>query len=628
MRTVRRQAELMADQARADTDVLADTYTPRGQKTAPAYVNEMVQWVQQNPGAGRTQAVDAFEDIITRARANGYTVSRHLGDAARDISTPQGTPEERRQIEARLRELGVRVLPEPDAAGGPHWHINLDNNARRAPQTPNTGTYSEQARQDRQVVPGNVPRSQRIERIQRISPMKSGFGGVILGSRPEQAPRPIRADLRLQDGHVFLDVEVEGTPGRHSYGGITPTELWCAYHFVRPGQDAKRLGAEAGDLGLVGIARNKMGTHGSWEFGVHPALANTWIGWEAMRLDMVLALGDPRLPALPGGWVTYRWYDAPARITAGGGRISIRPAAGPEDIVMRLQLWGKDKMMPFNSEPLIEQLGSQCEPLRHIDRFARTVALLSWLDEAGKLPSLPAGVGPQRYDLAPECHFSEVVSQSATASFGKLTAQDPVDTVLRGAHRKIHVVELTGGQEYVVDLESGQFDPLLRVEDRDGKQVAFDDDSAGGLDARVVLRPGQTAIYRLIVTTYKPGATGSYFLKVWPGEVGPGQFLMQAAGALNANDPRDAVRRNSPHRVHLCRLRAGRTYEIGLASKFDNYLRLEDSSRRQLAQDDDSGGNLTARMVVTPQATEQHRIIVTSFNASSGGYVLSVRRTK
>jgi hypothetical protein len=44
-----------------------------------------------------------------------------------------------------------------------------------------------------------------------------------------------------------------------------------------------------------------------------------------------------------------------------------------------------------------------------------------------------------------------------------------------------------------------------------------------------------------------------------------------------------------------------------------------------LAADDDSGGNLNARLMFTPAADGFYRVIVTQFDAHVGAFSLSVR---
>lgn len=117
-RTVRRQAELMADRRRENRDQFLQVYTQA------AHITEMDTWVTQHPTASAAETTTAFEEIIQRALANGATVSNHLSDRARDVSIPLGGTDVQDQIRRRMRELGAHVLDEQDAVGGPHWHVD------------------------------------------------------------------------------------------------------------------------------------------------------------------------------------------------------------------------------------------------------------------------------------------------------------------------------------------------------------------------------------------------------------------------------------------------------------------------------------------------------------------------
>ena len=117
-RTIRRQAELMAQRLRATRHEFLRTYR------AAQHITEMDQWYQRNRSATMDATVDEFERIIQRARARGAVVSNHLSDTARDISWPIGTPQQLNAIEARINALGARVIREPNAAGGRHWHVD------------------------------------------------------------------------------------------------------------------------------------------------------------------------------------------------------------------------------------------------------------------------------------------------------------------------------------------------------------------------------------------------------------------------------------------------------------------------------------------------------------------------
>lgn len=117
-RTIRRQAELMAERIRADRAEFLRAYA------AAQHITEMDEWWCAHPTATSVETIDEFERIIQRARARGAVVSNHLSDTARDISWPLGIPADLDRIEARMTALGARVLREPTAAGGRHWHVD------------------------------------------------------------------------------------------------------------------------------------------------------------------------------------------------------------------------------------------------------------------------------------------------------------------------------------------------------------------------------------------------------------------------------------------------------------------------------------------------------------------------
>ncbi|MCI0462344.1 MAG: redoxin domain-containing protein [Gemmataceae bacterium] len=97
-------------------------------------------------------------------------------------------------------------------------------------------------------------------------------------------------------------------------------------------------------------------------------------------------------------------------------------------------------------------------------------------------------------------------------------------------------------------------------------------------------------------------------------------------GKLTKDDPRDRVR-NAASKVYPVTLKRGKTYTIDMVStQFDSYLRLEDARGKELAQDDDSGGNLNSRIIFACQADGEYKVICTAFNAQGmGDYVLTVK---
>ena len=76
-------------------------------------------------------------------------------------------------------------------------------------------------------------------------------------------------------------------------------------------------------------------------------------------------------------------------------------------------------------------------------------------------------------------------------------------------------------------------------------------------------------------------------------------------------------------------LKANVSYVIDMVSPdpkaLDPYLVLQDSQRKTLAEDNDSGGNLNARIVFRAPADGVYRIRPTSFNGGRGPFTLTIR---
>src|SRR5262245_26976330 len=79
------------------------------------------------------------------------------------------------------------------------------------------------------------------------------------------------------------------------------------------------------------------------------------------------------------------------------------------------------------------------------------------------------------------------------------------------------------------------------------------------------------------------------------GETSP---TFKAVGELTKADAVDPVLKKGPHKAHSIELVSGIYYRIQLASRdFDAYLRLENDSGKTVAEDNDSAGQLNARII-------------------------------
>jgi CHAT domain-containing protein/tetratricopeptide (TPR) repeat protein len=113
-----------------------------------------------------------------------------------------------------------------------------------------------------------------------------------------------------------------------------------------------------------------------------------------------------------------------------------------------------------------------------------------------------------------------------------------------------------------------------------------------------------------------------------PAKKGADEPLLKVAGELKRSDPVDPVLKKGFHQVYSVKLAAGAYYQIDLVSKdFDAYLRLEDAKGKQLAEDDDGGGEQNARIVYRGERSGTYRVITTTFDAgTTGKFVLTVKQ--
>jgi hypothetical protein len=90
---------------------------------------------------------------------------------------------------------------------------------------------------------------------------------------------------------------------------------------------------------------------------------------------------------------------------------------------------------------------------------------------------------------------------------------------------------------------------------------------------------------------------------------------------LAADDPKDRVRADCYCKVYTIKLEKGGKYQFDCISTnvFDNFMRIEDAKGEQLAEDDDSGGDLNARIIFDCKEAGEYRIIVTSYAPGDTG---------
>ena len=207
----------------------------------------------------------------------------------------------------------------------------------------------------------------------------------------------------------------------------------------------------------------------------------------------------------------------------------------------------------------------------------------------------------------------------------QLLPGDALDRMSNAPH-KVHIVRLPAGKIYLVTMirkdNSQALNPFLRIEDSEFKQLA-------PFAVRIKFTLPKDDEYRFIATG---NGSGEYVLKIAPfnsatikkhepGKVHDvGKDGIEYESTIAGTDAKYVGRTGSFAKVFEVNLTKDRTYTIDMEStQFDAYLFLENSERQVLAQDDDSGGNLNARILFQAPADGVYRIITTTFAQGASG---------
>jgi hypothetical protein len=124
-----------------------------------------------------------------------------------------------------------------------------------------------------------------------------------------------------------------------------------------------------------------------------------------------------------------------------------------------------------------------------------------------------------------------------------------------------------------------------------------------------------------------------YTLKLRPIPLSAKPVLMEQ-GQWTKDDPTYRVfgQDTGKHfKAYKLPMKAGRLYVIDLVKGgpgIDPYLYLEGADGKVVISDDDSGGDLNARIVYAPVLNGEFRIIATTLNSATGEFTLKVREAE
>jgi hypothetical protein len=231
------------------------------------------------------------------------------------------------------------------------------------------------------------------------------------------------------------------------------------------------------------------------------------------------------------------------------------------------------------------------------------------------MPLTPATVGRVLAGL--------VVVALAPALEGGDKGLDATGQVKVGEHKP----KLQAGALYRIEAEGKGFRPKVIVatnpryyEEDFGKENAY----------RCYTVVNKTHDYRVLVLpdALDPIGDGKleYTVKFTPVPL-EAKPILQVTDKWTEKDPPYPAQENAHHKVYPLKLKGGQFYIIDLVKKsaVDPYLYLENEKKEVVTSDDDSGGDLNARIVFRPAKDGEYRIIATTLTRAVGGFELTVR---
>ncbi|MET4684406.1 PPC domain-containing protein [Brevundimonas faecalis] len=230
--------------------------------------------------------------------------------------------------------------------------------------------------------------------------------------------------------------------------------------------------------------------------------------------------------------------------------------------------------------------------------------------------------------VAPRFPRAERISVGGRAS-GRLASGDAEDE--DGNTFDAFSFRAAAGERVAILLESDDFDPVLRV----GRLVngafvksAENDDGQGkGLNSYIVFTAGQAGEYVIQASSVGGDGEGAYTLSLEQGPPAPQARAITIGEEVSGRLNEDSASSDAGGRADLYRFsgKAGQRVAISLkADDFDSYLELFDANHNSLATDDDSGGDLNARLTFTLPEDGDYLVEARAFSDGEGRYDLKI----
>ena len=240
----------------------------------------------------------------------------------------------------------------------------------------------------------------------------------------------------------------------------------------------------------------------------------------------------------------------------------------------------------------------------------------------------PGETGSYLLDLdASAGGYSGSGASPAQGATGTLAPGD--QTLSTGEYSDMYEFTAGPGEAVSIDLTSTQFDPYLIVQTPDGEQIDNDDYQGSLSRSHIDTSAANGGTYRVQVTSFAPGETGSYSLSFTGsgGGYNGGQSSGNTAGATGTLSTGDEQLQSGEYLDrYTLSASAGENIVVDLTSdQFDTYIILVTPNGEQIENDDYEGSLSHSRVETQANMSGEYEVLVTSFApGETGSYSLSM----
>jgi len=240
--------------------------------------------------------------------------------------------------------------------------------------------------------------------------------------------------------------------------------------------------------------------------------------------------------------------------------------------------------------------------------------------------SVQSGFAGMPYEVA------ELTSGSSITGTLQSTDEVWLDEYVSGCYGDAYRLTVPTSQTVYIALRSDAFDSYLYALDAYGTLIGVDDESGGGGDALLEFYAYAGSTYIVVATSFWSYEIGDYTLAVGdeppasdlPTPIGEVRLGDTVSGTLDADDV--TLEDGTPCESRSFEGQGGTAVEIEMQSyDLDAFLYLYNNSGEWLAYDDDSAGDMNARIVAYLPYDGTYYVVANAYSSYEyGDYTLSI----